>query len=66
MGLPFPTYFPHRQNIAGSFDTICPRCFAIVANVTTEAEITEFNGEHVCDTPPDAWVFDGRERKAQK
>jgi hypothetical protein len=44
-----PPFFPHRRNSDGSIDTICPKCFATVANVKTEAEVVEYKGDHVCD-----------------
>jgi hypothetical protein len=49
MALPPTRYFPFRRNKDGSIDTICPKCFSIVANVKTEAEAVEYNQEHVCD-----------------
>lgn len=43
-------YFQHRWNSDGSYDTICLKCFITVANVRTEAELVEFDGEHVCNS----------------
>jgi hypothetical protein len=57
MAPPAARYFPHRQNKDGSYDTVCPKCFAIVANVKTEAELVDFKQEHVCNQPPNTWVF---------
>ena len=54
--MPRPTApsFQHRWNNDGSYDTICMKCFVTVANVQTEAELAEFDGEHVC--APDSLV----------
>ena len=41
--------FPHRLNRDGSFDSICLRCFATVANAATETELTAHDQNHICD-----------------
>jgi hypothetical protein len=49
MALPLKPFYPHRQNGDGSYDTICPRCFATVAQAKTEAELLTFDEPHDCD-----------------
>jgi len=41
--------FPHRHNRDGSFDSICLKCFATVANTATEIELTALDKTHACD-----------------
>jgi len=41
--------FPHRHNSDGSFDSICAKCFATVANSKLEGELEEPEKQHVCD-----------------
>jgi hypothetical protein len=41
--------FPHRLNRDGSFDSICLKCFATVANTATEIELTAHDKTHACD-----------------
>jgi hypothetical protein len=45
-----PTLYPHRRNEDGSYDSICPACFATVARSTTEFELTEYEKTHICDS----------------
>jgi hypothetical protein len=49
MALKFPTLFPHRLNRDRSFDSICPICFATIANEKSESDLAEFDRDHVCD-----------------
>jgi len=42
-------YFPHRRNWDGTFDSICPSCFATIATTETEAELAMAEDKHVCD-----------------
>ena len=42
-------FYPHRQNRDGSFDSICLRCFATVANARNVEELHSYDKEHVCD-----------------
>ena len=42
-------FYPHRQNRDGSFDSICPRCFAIVASATKVTELHTSEKQHTCD-----------------
>ena len=41
--------FSHRLNRDGSFDSICLKCFATVANTRTETELTAHDKIHICD-----------------
>ena len=41
--------FPHRLNRDGSYDSICLKCFATVANTQTEIELTAFDKSHACN-----------------
>ena len=41
--------FPHRRNLNGTFDSICPRCFHTVATRSTEIELRRDEHRHVCD-----------------
>jgi hypothetical protein len=42
-------YYPHRQNLDGSIDSICPRCFATVATAMDVRELHSYDKAHVCD-----------------
>jgi hypothetical protein len=42
--------YPHRRNRDGSFDSICPVCFATVAHSKTDAELVEIDKAHICDS----------------
>jgi hypothetical protein len=44
------TFYPHRSNGDGSFDSICFTCFATVVYAKTEAELAEYDKNHVCDS----------------
>ena len=41
--------YPHRQNPDGSFDSICPACFATVANAKDVKELKIYEKRHICD-----------------
>ena len=41
--------FPHRLNRDGSFDSICLKCFATIANTITETELKARENIHTCD-----------------
>jgi hypothetical protein len=41
--------YPHRLNRDGSFDSICLKCFATVANTETETELKAREKIHICD-----------------
>ena len=41
--------YPHRQNPDGSFDSICPACFATVANAKDVTELNIYEKKHICD-----------------
>jgi hypothetical protein len=42
------TFFPHRRNKDGSFDSICLKCFATVASHMAEEDLKEFDKTHIC------------------
>jgi hypothetical protein len=41
--------FPHRQNMDGSYDSICQRCFRTVSTRKTEAELAKDEFRHICE-----------------
>lgn len=43
------TFYPHRHNPDGSWDSICPRCFATVATVSAERQLLQCEMQHVCE-----------------
>jgi hypothetical protein len=49
-----PSY-AHRPNRDGSYDSICTACFATVASVHDEAELTRHEQSHVCNP---FWPYD--------
>jgi hypothetical protein len=40
--------FPHRHNPNGSFDSICPKCFATVSSKRNETELAGDETNHDC------------------
>lgn len=42
------TWFPHRHNPNGSWDSICSACMATIATVENEAELVRREASHVC------------------
>ena len=42
------TLYPHRQNEDGSYDSICPACFATVAQSMVEVGLAEDEAAHAC------------------
>jgi hypothetical protein len=43
------TLFPNRANADGSFDSICPTCYATVARSKTRIELAELDAAHRCN-----------------
>jgi hypothetical protein len=41
--------FPHRHNKDENFDSICTRCYATVATVGEEWELSSYESKHICD-----------------
>lgn len=41
--------FPHRHNKDDSYDSICISCYATVASVQNEADLAQFEQDHVCE-----------------
>jgi hypothetical protein len=48
MDTPQGPFFPHRLNPDGSYDSICNRCFATVANAPSLDELHARDKEHIC------------------
>jgi hypothetical protein len=42
------SFFPHRRNKDGSFDSICLKCFATIASHMTQEELDECDKNHTC------------------
>jgi hypothetical protein len=42
--------FLHRTNPNGSYDSLCPRCFHVIANERKKAELALFEALHTCST----------------
>jgi hypothetical protein len=49
MVLTLPTFFPHRRNRDGSFDSICLKCLLTIASSRTEADLAKHDKHHVCN-----------------
>jgi hypothetical protein len=47
--------YAHRPNKDGSYDSICTSCFATVASVIDEAELTQHEHGHICNP---FWFYD--------
>jgi hypothetical protein len=43
------TFYPHRRNRNGTFDSICLKCFLTVAHTKTEPELLAYDRLHVCN-----------------
>lgn len=43
------TFYPHRRNKDGSYDSICLTCFVTVAFGKSEAELMKLDAQHVCE-----------------
>ena len=41
-------HFRHRHNVDGIIDSICCECFATVASVRIESELTDMEEAHEC------------------
>jgi hypothetical protein len=41
-------WFPHRKNVDGTFDSICPHCFATIAHAQRETDLEQVEREHSC------------------
>jgi len=42
--------FLHRTNPNGSYDSLCPRCFHVIANERKKAELALYEALHTCST----------------
>jgi hypothetical protein len=49
MVLTLPTFFPHRRNKDGSFDSICLKCLLTVASTRVEEDLKPYDKYHVCN-----------------
>jgi hypothetical protein len=45
-----PTLSRLRRNKDGSYNAICPRCFATVARSKSEPEVAEHQRAHICES----------------
>ncbi len=45
-------FFPHRLNRDGTYDSICLKCNAVVANAHSSAELDEYDLNHNCESIP--------------
>jgi hypothetical protein len=60
------TFYPHRRNNDGSFDSICLNCFVTHANAETESELLQHDMLHVCEPATDSQrAFDRRVLEAR-
>ncbi len=50
------TLFAHRLNRNGSHDSICPQCFRTIGNRKMEAELSEDERKHHCES----WALKAR------
>jgi hypothetical protein len=44
-----PTFFPHRRNRDGSFDSVCLKCLLTIAKAKTEADLAKHDRYHACN-----------------
>ena len=44
-----PPFYPHRWNRDGTYDSICLKCFATVANVRDAGELDAYDDAHICE-----------------
>jgi hypothetical protein len=44
------TFYAHRRNEDGSYDTICRTCFAALARFKPERELAAYEKAHDCDS----------------
>jgi hypothetical protein len=40
--------FPHKSNVDGSFDSICPKCFTILDSKEKEIDLRAAEEAHIC------------------
>jgi hypothetical protein len=45
----FHAQYPHRRNHDGSFDSICPTCFATIGHTKSERELADAEQNHSCE-----------------
>jgi hypothetical protein len=48
MSLDFDAGFPHRYNGDGTYDSVCPTCFLIIARHLSEPELSKAEVRHEC------------------
>ena len=41
--------FAHRENLDGTVDSSCPRCFVTVATAYEETELLRYEQQHICN-----------------
>jgi hypothetical protein len=47
--IPAMTAFHHRANDGRTFDSICMCCYRTVASEAEEAQLAEFERDHICE-----------------
>jgi hypothetical protein len=55
--------FPHRMNIDGTIDSICPHCFVTIGCSTWEADLDRMEAAHICE-PARLASFNGPTRNS--
>jgi hypothetical protein len=48
--MPAEMKYPHRVNLDGSWDSICPHCFLTIAHSKTESGLAALERVHVCNS----------------
>ena len=41
--------FPHRHNLDGTYDSICPECLATIGTAQKEEDLNQAESRHACD-----------------
>jgi len=44
-----PRDFPHRLNVDGNFDSVCPDCFKTISSQRFEVDLRSLERNHYCD-----------------
>jgi len=56
--------FIRRENVGGTFDSICIECFKTIAHDVSECDLDQFEDEHTC-VGVERVRFDKRRMKCQ-
>jgi hypothetical protein len=46
------TFYPHKRNKDGSYESVCMNCFQTVGTSQSEEELTELDKAHTCSPSP--------------